>query len=901
MANIDSELAYFRIMLNQRFPEEIRDGKPIPVGAVREIVEAGPFKDMSPDDSELAIRKLEHTFTVTQAKGAAVTKDFKPWLEAKRGQLDFYYWPRLRRYYLEGDILPAYVVATLDSVTDEILDFSGDPVDPGTGDRRGMVMGHVQSGKTTNYSALICKAADAGYKVIILLAGITNSLRAQTQERLDETFIGRKSVFGPLAPESMPIQMYADERRIPSYGTSRDRDFTRDAAGMFFNLAAHNEPIIFVTKKNKAPLERLRDWLKDQFDAGAPALPCLLIDDEADNASINTQKDPGRTTAINGVIREILDLFGRSAYVGYTATPFANIFIDPDTDQAMKSDDLFPRHFIKALDPPSNYVGSGRVFAESGDLRPSMVRPVRDYGALLPLNHKRDLELDALPESLLHAVRVFCITLAIRIIRGQGSKHCSMMINVSRFNDVQEKVLGLAYDYLTRLQHAVVVNGNMPLKTITDASIHDLRASFEKEFGDGDLAFEEVLPRLSEATETIKPMTVNMRGGALEYSKNREKGLHVICIGGLALSRGLTLEGLTVSYILRNTAAYDTLMQMARWFGFRPDYEDLCRLYLPQSSLDHYEYVHEAIEELRSEVKRMDLLDQTPEQFGLRVRQSPLAIRITAANKMRTASKLTLAQDYSGRHIEGYALENSNAVNLSNLKVTTEFVEQLGVPENGENGDRWRQPLVWSGVQGRKILGLLKQFRFSDAHGDLGRITGDTSLLQDYISDRVGAELDEWDVVIPQIQGGDATQALGREIRLRSRLSGTADSEVYRVNGTKNRVADPLDVQVGMSDDEIADARNEMATEGGRRGEGAYCAHRSRPLLIIHVFKGNAPGCDLRIQDPVITLSFALPSTKVAPTSRTYQVNKVYKKQLELFANETDDDEVIMTNENIDA
>ena len=196
---------------------------------------------------------------------------------------------------------------------------------------------------------------------------------------------------------------------------------------------------------------------------------------------------------------------------------------------------------------------------------------------------------------------------------------------------------------------------------------------FRREFSAAGCSFGRVLKVLSEAASTVSVVTVNMRGGTLDYSRHKEGGLHVIAIGGLALSRGLTLEGLTVSYILRNTAASDTLMQMARWFGYRPEYEDICRVYLPESSLDHYEYIEEAIEELRDEVKRMESLNQTPEDFGLKVRQSPTALRITAANKMRTATSITLAQDYSGRHIEGHVLFNDDAINRS------QHIEDTGV------------------------------------------------------------------------------------------------------------------------------------------------------------------------------------------------------------------------------
>lgn len=893
MANIDSELAYFRVSLNRKFPDEISAGHPIPKDAIRKEVEEGPFTHLSASDREDAIKELEHNFTISQGRGATVFKDHKPWLNEKRGEIDFYYWNRLRRYYLEGNILPSHVVATLDKVTDEVLDFLGNPLSLEVGPRRGMVIGHVQSGKTTNYSALICKAADAGYKVVILLAGITNSLRTQTQERIDDTFIGKKSIFGPVVPEALPIQMYASNRRFPAYGTSRDKDFTRDAAGMYFSLAAHNEPIIFVTKKNKAPLGRLRDWLIEQGSGHKLDLPVLLIDDEADNASINTQKDPGRTTAINGVIREILALFPRSAYVGYTATPFANIFIDPDTDALMENDDIFPKHFIKALDAPSNYVGARRIFADDGDLRKSMVKVIlpKDYIPFIPLSHKRDLPVLDIPESLYHAIRVFCLTRGLRILRGQGKRHCSMMINVSRFNDVQEKVLGHVYQYLTTIRNALSVNAGLDPARITDATISKIRKSFEDEFGDSGISFQEILRVLPEATASIQTLTVNMKGGLLEYAKHRAEGLHVIAIGGLALSRGLTLEDLTVSYILRNTAASDTLMQMARWFGYRPQFEDICRLYLPQISLDHYKYVHEATEELRSEVYRMQLLNLTPEHFGLRVRQSPLAIKITAANKMRSASEITLAQDYSGRHIEGYALHNNNDINQNNLNAAETFVKCLGSPS--ENSESKSKNLIWRSVSGEQVMALIKNFRFSEVHGDLGMISSESSLFRDYVSDRLKHDLAFWDVAIPQLLGEENTPVFaGHSLSIRTRKSGTADNDTYRVTGGANRVADPNDAQIALLENEQLAAASEKLYKGDQR----YCVHRKKPLLIIHLFHPGLKPDEgtLHISSPAISLSFCMPRTSIASAARTYQVNKVYKRQLEMFMNESEEDEAIL-------
>lgn len=887
MRDLSAELAFLTLTIGKRYADEVNGGRALPQGAIAAEVDASPFR-FDDDEKAEVLRALEASFTTTQTRGYSVVSDFKPWLKDGSGSIDFYYWNRLKRYYLEGGSLPAPVVATLDAVTDQILDFSGNPLTAGVGSRRGMVMGHVQSGKTTNYSALICKAADAGYRTIILLAGITNSLRAQTQERLDETFIGKKSIFHALAAEPLPILTYAIKKRFPAYGTSRDKDFTRDpGGGVVFSLSAHNEPIIFVCKKNKAPLSKLRDWLIEQGHGQVITSPLLLIDDEADNASVNTSKNPKATTAINAVIREIMALFERRSYVGYTATPFANIFIDPDTNDEMLKDDLFPKHFIKTLDPPNTYVGASRVFADDGDLREPMVEVVKDYVPHLPLNHKADHPV-TLPPSLLTAVRVFVLTRAIRILRGQGRQHCTMMINVSRFNAIQEKVYGEVYLYLQTLQNAAALA--LGPDALSDPVIAEFKADFDREFGDGEETFEAVRTALAEAAR-VHPLTVNMKGGALDYRAHRENGLHVIAIGGLALSRGLTLEGLTVSYILRNTAASDTLMQMARWFGYRPGYEDVCRVYLPQLALSHYREIDGAIEELRDEVRRMHDLGMTPEHFGLKVRESPTAIRITAANKMRTATQMTIAQDYSERHLEGYILPNNPDVNETNMDAARAFVATLGAPSSEMST---AQAKVWGRQPGRPVMTLLKAFRFSPAHGDLGPISREVSLFEDYFSDRLQDEMAEWDVAIPHPASGEPTPDVLRadlSFPLRARESGDVVEGGFRVTKGRNRVADPNDAQIGLDPDQLAAGLKERK-DRVRRGDKAFCAQRTRPLLLIHVFTTDENTKDLELKGPIVTLSFCLPTTAKPTPERSYQVNAVYRKQLEAaFAREDEDDD----------
>lgn len=901
MRDLGAELAYFR---HRVVKWEGRTRATLQ----RLVAENSPFKNLTDDEQDWILRELEAAFDITQEKGAALKDKVEPWLDDRRGTIRFYYWERLRDYFIDGpqkERLEPRVVSVLDADTDEILDFTGNPADEEPWKRRGMVLGHVQSGKTTNYAALICKAADAGYKVIILLAGMTNLLREQTQERMDDYFIGKKSFF-QIDPEDLDIVRFGRGiRKFPAFGTSRDRDFSKGGPPLGVNLAALTEPIIFVTKKNKSILENLAEWLETHHPQPGAKIqyPLLLIDDEADNASVNTSKNEDKVTAINKAIRGLLARFERSTYVGYTATPFANIFIDPASVDDMLEDDLFPANFIKALDPPSSYVGAGRMFAEGGDLTRSVIE-VGDYQDLLPLKHKIDHQLEELPDSLLHALRLFVLARAVRVLRGQGQKHCSMLINVSRFNDVQERVEGLVYKYLNQLRDAITVNAARGARALEDPDIQALADSFaDKESGYSCLKgidFLTLLPKLFDGVSTVKVVTVNRKSpkGTLNYRKNQNSGLHVIAVGGLALSRGLTLEGLTASYILRNTGASDTLMQMARWFGFRPGYADLVRLHLPSIAREDYKYITDAIEELRGELGRMQVLNRTPATFGLKVRQSPAAIRITAANKMRSAADVTLAQDYSCRVIEGYALKHDAAANTANVQRVHDFLKGLDgrrieTPPRSRDEvwtTKYSGLLMWSGVSGAEVMVLLRQFEFSEQHPELGFITGSTSLFADYISDRHQTELKEWDVAVPAYQTKPDTPSFtiaSTPRRLVRRSTGVVEGSTYKSTASR-KAAGPFDHQIGLTGDQVIRA-TALEDKGARR----FCLVRERPLLLIHLFDVTGAERSYDFRGPAVaTLSFCMPATSEPIVARTYSVTTTYRQQmLELAPRHEDDDQ----------
>ena len=280
------------------------------------------------------------------------------------------------------------------------------------------------------------------------------------------------------------------------------------------------------------------------------------------------------------------------------------MFIDPEDETDFGSDDLFPANYIRTLEAPTNYMGADKIFGEDAPFFERMVVPVDDFSEELPLKHKNHHPVDKLPESLELAVIHFVLTKALRALRGDRNKHCTMMINVSRFNSVQAAVEGKIYELVERYREDLKLNANARNPS-SKSILHKFKVEYENQFQKKITHDEYEYPDWAEVKSelfngwVVRVRTVNMAGGALDYDNYKDEGLTIIAIGGLALSRGLTLEGLCTTYILRNAAAYDTLMQMGRWFGYRPNYEDLCRLYLPNEAIDKYQDTNGAINELR--------------------------------------------------------------------------------------------------------------------------------------------------------------------------------------------------------------------------------------------------------------------------------------------------------------
>jgi hypothetical protein len=701
-------------------------------------------------DVEALTAELAHMFAVRPGS-VGILEDHDsdahvPWLPDKRAKIEPRFWGRYERYLLRELGLPPPVVYGangLHSVTDRILGLLEDPARTGPWDRRGMVVGSVQSGKTANYTGLVCKAIDAGYKLIVILAGIHNNLRSQTQLRIDEGVVGfdtRKSQQLGAGNHWIGVGRNEGERyTIYPLTTSAENGDIGGPVAHYMNFPIGREaPTILVIKKNSSPLKRVHDWVMavaGSHQAGAAKakirdVPFLLIDDEADNASINTKSKDGAdpeldVSVINGRIRTLLDAFEKSAYVGYTATPFANIFINPDAECSKFGADLFPRSFIINVEAPTNYVGPGRVFGLDGDAdrdvpaQPGLniVRQLDDHADAFPAKHKIDHVPPYLPESLLKALRCFTLACAARRVRGQSSKHNSMLVHVTRFKPVQDHTARLIGDELIALQRRLRDGDGARTPTL----VEELKQLWEQEFvpvsaGFGSeasptVSWDALRNELHPAAAKIDVLVINSSSRTpLDYKAHEAAGRSVIAVGGDKLSRGLTLEGLSVSYFLRTSKMYDTLLQMGRWFGYRPGYLDLCRLFTTDELVRWYRHIALAEAELRREFDYMVATGQTPKTYGLRVRTHPAGMIVTALNKMSHSRVQELS--WAGVLVQTTQFFKDGATTAANLAAVEDLVGVLGAPKGAPCPPETFGSRIWKGVSAAEVATFLSRLRF---------------------------------------------------------------------------------------------------------------------------------------------------------------------------------------------
>ena len=830
---------------------------------------AGPH--LTDLDCENLVKRLVKRLSIDVELGTVIfANDFAPWLEEKRGSLQWERWLTYKQWLLNTK-RPWRVVDKMDELTHDILDFAGDPTLEGPWRRRGLIIGDVQSGKTSTYLGLLNKAVDAGYRLIIVLAGHTESLRQQTQERIDEGLIGSDSKLRAGKPGSAPDA----ERYIGVGALRRDlatafgmttvlRDFRKSSQEATNIRIASDEsrPYIFVVKKNKSVLDALSQWLSQQPQtAGQLDIPLLLIDDEADYASLNTNEETD-PTAINLGIRNILKRFSRSSYIGFTATPFANVFVDDENDQ-----DLFPRDFIYSLESPTNYIGAEAAFGTSEKANNTMLLDLDDVDDEFPIGHKSSHLVASLPASLLSAIRTFIIANAIRDLRDHD-KPRSMLVNVSRFKKVQSQVFELVNEELSGLRNAIQLHSAEFAQGTSNIDLESIRSTFEIVFRDSEYSWEEVLAALPNAVADIRVLLFNSDKDKKLAAEEQvwDRPQRMIAVGGDVLSRGLTLDGLMTSYFYRNTQASDTLLQMARWFGYRDGYEDLCRLWVDEDVAADFRSVNDSIEQLRADLLLMHTQKLTPESFGIAVRKHPGALRITARNKMKSTETRRKTISLVAQRLETVKLSSDKTVIAENLVALTELLEGLdGGP--GMHHRTSRDYNAWSEVPKATVAKFLGKFK---AHSSDELFYDST--LSGFVERNINPTFDTWDIVLVNgLKNGKEPRRIGNISFLppaRQIFKGTGGE--LRVSGSSSRLAgsDDLGGLLAASVAKTIVAAYKKDHLGKSVPEDVYYPHLQRPALLIYALQALPASNPKKVAslDPdqlLVAIKLAIPGQRI--------------------------------------
>ena len=838
-------------------------------------------------EQEILIKEIISENQISIPLGTEVVKKgWKPWLYTIKDR-SRYYEERYKHHLLNNEGYPTTVVNNIFEKNEKILDYLENPHRGGQWIKKGLVMGYVQSGKTANYISLINKSADVGYKLIILIAGIHNNLREQTQNRINEGFIGKDNLTQELVGVGLD-----NNQRIPGSLTSTLNDFKKtNLQSLGIDPKDYVEPIILVIKKHYSTLNNIINWLKGTTtEDKLSSYPLLIIDDEADNASINTQKDPNKVTKINKQIREILNMFDRRCYLGYTATPFANIFINPEGEDSKVGEDLFPEDFIVALEAPSNYVGAKTIFLDESE---RVLREIEDNDTCLPIKQAKDFTVDCLPDSLYKAVYLFLLSGATKRLRSIKNRHHSMLINVSFKIDIQEQVKDILIEDLPKILRLIKYNNKKSLDDILKNNdfkiIYQLWLA-EYNSTEDNFTFKDILEEITNHEALIKVFVINSQNEPLRYDDYKESGLNVIAIGGYSLSRGFTLEGLTISYFLRNTQMYDTLLQMGRWFGYRDGYKDLCRVYMREEAMQWYGYIAKVVEELKEELKIMEYHKQSPRDYGLKIKDHPDSLIVTARNKMYNSKDALVEVSYSNKLIETRVLSSQKNIIETNLKVLKDLLDILGI-----NYIKNKNNLLWKDINVNTILKFLHNFK----NHPINQST-DTGALTNYIEKGKDKELTNWEIALINIDKNNKYKINNNVTIGKIERSAPQEDDVLIVSGKSHRVGQPSDERIGLTEDAISKAkefaiklkRDKLEDKNTSKEEidkilksvkpigNHYREFRGKPLLIIYIIQVK----NTDKYNSVVAYGISFPKIKNSDLCNQnrkgiYKVNQVWWKE----------------------
>ncbi len=692
-------------------------------------------------------------------------------------------------------------ISSIDASSTKILALLDHPKQDGF-HTRGLVVGFVQSGKTTNFTAVMAKAADRGYKLFIVLSGIHNTLRRQTQIRLVKDLV-----------DANPGHWHQV--------TSETRDFTPPPNPKAF-FASKDQSLLLVVKKNAPVLRKLRTWLASAGEY-LEKCPTLIIDDEADQSTV-------ATTKINPLLFEVIDKFPKVGYVGYTATPFANLLIDPSVDE-----DFYPRDFIVNLPQPVGYHGTevlfGRDLLHGED--PTDLAGGHDMIRLVPDDEVDDLKprskkdaagfQPSMTQSLQAAVEWFWLATAARKARGGGNPHSTMLVHTTTETAVHQAFVGPLHALRTVTLRKILADDDLTLTRLQAVWDRETALVPASGFGEGKVPFEALRQHLHDVVRETKVIVDNYRS---TDRLNYESGpVTAIAVGGNTLSRGLTLEGLVSSLFVRAVSAYDTLLQMGRWFGYRDRYADLPRIWMTEELTEWFSHLATVEAEMRRDIDRyMQNPSENPMTFAVRLRSHP-KLAITAKAKMKAAVLAHAA--YGGQLVEsrffdvGPAGGARLAANAVAARALVAAAHRNGIPEPAPRPEA----ALFTQVPHDDVVTFLESYAFHERSSD-----GDRSRLVDYIGKRVASgSLRRWSVGVignslPGATTGRCDLGSGVEVRMvkRSRLGQRSERTFDGVADIKtltSRRDETIDLDLDGEDigsrQRILDARRKQRPDEG--------------------------------------------------------------------------------------
>lgn len=748
-----------------------------------------------------------------------------------------------------------------------------------SGPVKGLVIGNVQSGKTANMAALMAMAADWGWNMFIVLSGTIENLRIQTQNRLFNDLNQQGTIFWrSLEHLSKSVDISQRAQSLHFDSSSKERYFT-------------------VCLKNSSRLSKLIQWA--QADSHKQKqMKILVIDDEADQASINTANiDTDEQKKINKLIcalvngkneksEDIETSYQAMNYIGYTATPYANVLNDS------KDESLYPKNFITTLAVSNEYFGPQQIFGYNGESKDTyfegmnIIRTIESQ-ELYEIKEIHDGNYYDTPESLIDALCWFlCGVACMRIWKYK--KPVSMLVHTSQKTDHHSMIASVISDWLEKTQHDIIISR---IKKVWERETSEFTLeNFREQYPSYDIPNSLInnYPEFKEVLEEIEIILgdgiSHIRlgdDGELSYHKGihlcidnctnngiNNEGMHVrlaypesekisifapafIVVGGATLSRGLTIEGLMSTFFLRSVGQADTLMQMGRWFGYRKNYELLPRIWVTEKTRLQFEFLAALDQELRDEIQYMDVNGRSPSEYGPKVKNSPKIsfIRITSKNKMQSATDSTM--DYSGASNQTYLFDSNPEILNANIDLTEKFLAALGTAWDKSGKENYnKNAVIWKNIPFEVIRSFIEKFKFQQRL----RVFNDTKPLLDWIYQMtLNKKLGEWNVVVAgKNDSNNGTWILPNGMKVnkiqRTRKIPKEEEQLIFNIGV---LRDPKDVLADIDISEISDLKirmelQEYITSGQSKGALAYrdkAGMETTPqLLIYRVDKDSSVG-----------------------------------------------------------